>query len=159
MKSLLVRTADLATGASRGVADIRLCDGHIETVAGNLDPRADETVVDTSRQWLLPGMIDDQVQFHGYGLEHKAAEQALAGLPLVQFALQSVPEQAFASTIPLDRIAQCRTHAPAELPQIKVRGYMRGGYYADLVLVDSNQPHIVARIEEQAHCLRLGSNR
>lgn len=72
MKNWLIRNAELVNEGSRRIADVRLRGGRIETIAGSLDARADETVVDASGQWLLPGMIDDQVHFREPGLEHKA---------------------------------------------------------------------------------------
>ena len=60
-------------------------------------------------------------------------EQAPSGLPLVQFALQCALEQVFDGTIPLERIVESVTHAPADLFQVKDRGYLREGYFADLV--------------------------
>lgn len=72
MKNWLIRNAELVNEGTRGVADVRLRDGRIETIAGGLHARADESVVDATGQWLLPGMIDDQVHFREPGLEHKA---------------------------------------------------------------------------------------
>lgn len=72
MKNWLIRNAELVNEGRRRIADVRLRSGRIETIADSLDARADETVVDASGQWLLPGMIDDQVHFREPGLEHKA---------------------------------------------------------------------------------------
>ena len=47
-------------------------DGHIATIADNLDGRPGEQAIDTSGLWLLPGMIDDQVHFRDAGMPHKA---------------------------------------------------------------------------------------
>ena len=74
------------------------------------------------------------------------------GLPLVQFALQCALEQSFDGNIALERIVESLTHAPAELFQVKERGYLREGYYADLVLVDPRKPHTVTREEVLSRC-------
>ena len=72
MKNWLIRNAELVNEGTRRSADVRLRDGRIEAIGGDLAARADETVVDAAGLWLLPGMIDDQVHFREPGLEHKA---------------------------------------------------------------------------------------
>ncbi len=104
---------------------------------------------------LREGRIDVLATDHApHTIEEKALpyEQAPSGLPLVQFALQCALEQAFDSAIPLERIVESVTHAPAELFQVKDRGYLREGYYADLVLVDPRKPHTVRREEVLSRC-------
>lgn len=101
------------------------------------------------------GRIDVLATDHApHTIEEKALpyEQAPSGLPLVQFALQCALEQAFDGTIPLERIVESLTHAPADLFQVHRRGYLREGYYADLVLVDPNRPHTVRREEVLSRC-------
>ncbi|WP_257385866.1 dihydroorotase [Tahibacter caeni] len=104
---------------------------------------------------LREGRIDVLATDHApHTLAEKALpyEQAPSGLPLVQFALQCALEQAFEGTIPLERVVESLTHAPAELFQVKERGYLREGYFADLVLVDPHRPHTVAREEVLSRC-------
>jgi len=45
--------------------------GRIATIAGDLDARPGEQLIDASGLWLLPGMIDDQAHFREPGLTHK----------------------------------------------------------------------------------------
>ncbi|MBK6728974.1 MAG: dihydroorotase [Xanthomonadales bacterium] len=52
-------------------ADLRIAEGRIERIERGLQARADETVIDASGLWLLPGMIDSQVHFRDPGLTHK----------------------------------------------------------------------------------------
>jgi dihydroorotase len=104
---------------------------------------------------LREGRIDVLATDHApHTIEEKALpyEQAPSGLPLVQFALQCALEQHFAGTLPLERIVESLTHAPAELFQVKQRGYLREGYWADLVLVDPARPHTVTRAEVLSRC-------
>jgi len=104
---------------------------------------------------LREGRIDVLATDHApHTIEEKALpyEQAPSGLPLVQFALQCALEQAFNGAIPLERIVESVTHAPAELFQVKDRGYLREGYFADLVLVDPRKPHTVRREEVLSRC-------
>ncbi len=104
---------------------------------------------------LREGRIDVLATDHApHTIEEKSLpyDQAPSGLPLVQFALQCALEQVFDGAIPLERIVESVTHAPAELFQVKNRGYLREGYFADLVLVDPRKPHTVRREEVLSRC-------
>ena len=63
-------------------------------------------------------------------------EKAHAGLPLVQHPLLLMLYYYKAGRISLEKIAQKMSHAVADCFQVKERGYVREGYYADLVIVD-----------------------
>ena len=52
-------------------ADLRIRDGRIARIERSIAASDDETVVDASGLWLLPGMIDSQVHFREPGLTHK----------------------------------------------------------------------------------------
>lgn len=52
-------------------ADVRVRDGRISRIERSLTAGDDETVIDASGLWLLPGMIDSQVHFREPGLTHK----------------------------------------------------------------------------------------
>ena len=66
-----------------------------------------------------------------------------SGGPLVQHALVSMIEHHFNNKISLEKIVTKMCHNPAILFQIKNRGFIRKGYFADLVLVDLNKPWTV----------------
>lgn len=78
--------------------------------------------------------------------EEKAQDyfQAPSGLPLVQHALLSLLEHYHRGIFSLELIAEKTSHAVAQLYQIEARGYIREGYWADLVLVDLNRPYTVS---------------
>ena len=63
-----------------------------------------------------------------------------SGLPLVQHALVSLLEQFHHGRFSLELIVRKSAHAPAEIFGVVDRGYVREGYWADLVLVDLNLP-------------------
>src|SRR5690606_30002813 len=65
--------------------------------------------------------------------------QAHAGLPLVQHSLLLMLHYYKKGMISLEKIAQKMSHHVAECFQINERGFIREGYYADLVLVDLNE--------------------
>ena len=72
-------------------------------------------------------------------------ENAHAGLPLVQHPLLLMLHHHSIGNISLEKIAEKMCHAVADCFKIKERGYIREGYYADLVVADLNKPHTVTK--------------
>ena len=68
----LSKNAELVNEGRRFHADLHVKNGRIETIAGDLDARPGEQLIDASGLWLLPGMIDDQMHFREPGITHKA---------------------------------------------------------------------------------------
>ncbi|HET6906210.1 MAG TPA: dihydroorotase [Rhodanobacteraceae bacterium] len=78
--------------------------------------------------------------------------QCPSGIPLIQYALQSALEHVFDGTLKLERLVEATSHAPAQLFDIKERGFLREGYFADLVLVDPDTRHTVRKEEILSKC-------
>lgn len=102
------------------------------------------------REALIQAVLDDRIDVlatdHApHTLEEKSRRyvDAPAGLPLVQFALQSLLDRYFEGHFSLSQIVDKACHAPARMFGIADRGYLREGYFADLVLVDLARPHTV----------------
>ena len=72
-------------------------------------------------------------------------EKAHAGLPLVQHSLLLMLYYYKQGRIALEKIAEKMSHALADCFQIKERGYIREGYFADLVIVDLNHATKVSK--------------
>jgi hypothetical protein len=68
----LIKNVELVNVGRRFLADLRVKNGRVDAIAGDLDARPGEQVIDASGLWLQPGMIDDQVHFRETGLIHKA---------------------------------------------------------------------------------------
>lgn len=68
---------------------------------------------------------------------------APAGLPLVEFALPCVLEFVKRGTYDLEQIVEKISHAPAKLFNVRERGFLREGYWADIVVVDPTKDTIV----------------
>ena len=64
--------------------------------------------------------------------------KAPSGGPLVQHSLQAMLEFYFQGKISLEKIVEKMCHAPADIFKIKNRGYIKEGFWADLVLLDLN---------------------
>ena len=72
-------------------------------------------------------------------------EKAHAGLPLVQHSLSLMLHYHKLGKISLEMIVEKMCHAVAKCFQIENRGYIREGYFADLVLVDLNTSTTVSK--------------
>ncbi len=70
-------------------------------------------------------------------------EHAHAGLPLVQHPLLLMLYYHKEGRISLEKIAEKMCHAPALCFQVANRGFIREGYFADLVVVDPDRPFTV----------------
>jgi len=68
---------------------------------------------------------------------------AASGGPLVQHSLVAMLQLANQGVFSLEKVVEKMCHAPAELFRIEKRGYIRPGYFADLVLVDPNRSWVV----------------
>lgn len=66
-----------------------------------------------------------------------------AGLPLVQHAVLTLFDLARDNQISVELIVDRACHASADIFGVKERGYVREGYFADLVIVDPNRPYRV----------------
>ena len=95
---------------------------------------------------LMVALLNDKLDIiatdHApHTIEEKSGNyfNALSGGPLVQHALPAMLELFHQGKISLEKIVQKMAHNVAEIYRIKERGYIREGYYADLVLIDLNQ--------------------
>lgn len=97
------------------------------------------------RDGLWKALLDDRIDVvatdHApHTLEEKNNKylNAPSGGPLVQHALIAMLDKAQEGKITVERVVEKMAHAPADLFRIEDRGYVREGYYADLVVVDPN---------------------
>ena len=88
---------------------------------------------------MLDNRIDVIATDHApHTLEEKsqAYSKAPSGGPLVQHALLAMLEKVKEGKISIERVVEKMAHAPAQLFRIEERGFIREGYFADLVVVD-----------------------
>lgn len=78
--------------------------------------------------------------------------KAASGGPLVQYALVAMLELALRNTFTPELVVRKMCHAPAELFRIRQRGYIRKGYYADLVLIDPSAEWTVEASQVESKC-------
>lgn len=109
-----------------------------------------KTAVDRDQLWeaLLDDRIDVIATDHApHTLEEKnnVYTSAPSGGPLVQHALPAMLEKYHDGKISLEKIVEKMCHNPAKLFQIKKRGFIREGFYADLVVLDLNDSWTVTK--------------
>ena len=71
--------------------------------------------------------------------------KAPSGGPLVQHSIQAMLDFYADKKISLETIVQKMSHNVADLFRIQNRGYIREGYFADMVLVNLNKPYTVSK--------------
>ena len=98
-----------------------------------------------NKEALWKGLLDNRLDViatdHAPHMMEEKDEpylKAHAGLPLVQHSLLLMLHYYKQGKISLEKIVQKMSHAVADCFQIKERGYIREGYYADLVIIDPN---------------------
>jgi len=97
---------------------------------------------------VLNGTIDVIATDHApHTMEEKQQPylKAPSGGPLVQHSLQALLDFYHDKKITLQQIVRKASHNVADIFDIDKRGYVREGYYADLVLVDLNKPETVSK--------------
>ena len=102
------------------------------------------------RDALWKGLLNDKIDViasdHApHTLEEKSNTytKAPSGGPLVQHALVAMMEAHHNGKISIEKMVEKMCHNPAILFQIEKRGYIKEGYFADLVLVNPNNPWTV----------------
>lgn len=103
---------------------------------------------DSLMQGLLDGKLDVIATDHAPHLwEEKQGGvlQAASGGPLVQHSLLMMLELAKQGKITKEQVVDKMSHAPTTLFHIHNRGYIREGYFADLVLVNPNKPYTISK--------------
>lgn len=105
---------------------------------------------ETDREELWNALLDDRIDViatdhapHTMDEKNNVYTQAPSGGPLVQHALPAMLEMYHRGRISLEKVVEKMCHNPAILFQIERRGFIREGYFADLVIVDLNNPWTV----------------
>lgn len=104
-----------------------------------------------NREALWKALLDDRLDLiatdhapHTLAEKQGSYEQAHAGLPLVQHSLRLMLHYVREGRISLEKVVEKMSHAVATCFRVKERGFIREGYFADLVLVDLNRPSQVS---------------
>ncbi len=106
----------------------------------------------TDRERLWAALLDDRIDViatdhapHLLEEKDRVYTQAPSGGPLVQHALPAMLEKYHQGVISLERIVEKMCHNPSILFDIKKRGYLREGYFADIAIVDVDDPQKISK--------------
>ncbi|HEY0310698.1 MAG TPA: dihydroorotase [Luteimonas sp.] len=112
----------------------------------------------SDREALTAALVDGRIDVlatdhapHTWEEKQRPYAQAPSGLPLVQDALLAALELVHEGKLSNAQVVQKACHAPAQLFDVAERGFLREGYFADLVLVD-DAPHTVRREDVLSKC-------
>jgi dihydroorotase len=105
---------------------------------------------ENDRTGIWQGVLDNRIDViatdhapHTLEEKNQLYAKAPSGGPLVQHALLAMLEKSKEGIIPIERVVEKMAHAPAVLYRLQNRGFLREGYFADIVMVNPNQPHQV----------------
>ncbi|UYW01278.1 dihydroorotase [Flavobacterium agricola] len=108
---------------------------------------------------LWKGLLDDKIDViatdHApHTLEEKNNKylNCPSGGPLVQHALVAMLEKYFQGFISIEKIVQKMSHNPAKIFKIENRGFIKEGYFADLVIVNTHMPWNVKKENILSKC-------
>ncbi len=104
------------------------------------------------RDQLLKALLDDKIDViatdhapHTFEEKSNVYTKAPSGGPLVQHALPALLEMHHDGDISIEKIVEKFCHNPAILFDVEKRGFIKEGYYADLVIVNLNNPWTVKK--------------
>ena len=111
------------------------------------------------REALWDALLDDRIDIiatdhapHTLEEKQNVYTQAPSGGPLVQHTLAAFLEKHKEGKISMEKLVQKMSHNPAILFDIEKRGYIREGYFADLILVDLNESWTVDKSNILSKC-------
>ena len=106
---------------------------------------------ESDRLALINALLTDKIDIiatdhapHTWEEKNQSYSKAPAGLPLVQHGMQILMDFYHQDILSLETIVQKTSHNVANRFQVKERGYIREGYYADLTVLDIDKPYTVS---------------
>ena len=113
----------------------------------------------TDRDAILQAVLDNKIDIiatdhapHTIEEKSRSYSQAPSGGPLVQHALIAMLDLVKEGKITLERVAEKMAHNPAICFNVEKRGFIREGYWADVVLVDLNKSNQVTKSNLLSQC-------
>ena len=104
------------------------------------------------KEGLWKALLDDRIDViatdhapHTLEEKNQVYTKAPSGGPLVQHALLALLEEVRNGKIGIEKLVEKMSHNPAKLFKIEKRGFVKEGYYADLVLVDTEKAQTVEK--------------
>ncbi|MFZ4670877.1 MAG: dihydroorotase [Flavobacterium sp.] len=113
----------------------------------------------SDREALWKALLDDRIDViatdhapHTLEEKNQIYTKAPSGGPLVQHAVVAMFEAHHQGKISIEKIVEKMCHNPAKIFKIEKRGFIKEGYYADLVIVNTSLPWSVKKENILAKC-------
>lgn len=113
----------------------------------------------SDREQIWKALLEDRIDVvatdhapHTWEEKQNSYFKAPSGGPLVQHSLVAMLEKHREGKISMERLVEKMCHNPAILFQIEKRGFVREGYFADLVVADTNSTWMVEKSNILARC-------
>jgi len=107
---------------------------------------------ESDRQELLKGVLTNKLDViatdhapHSLGEKKNSYFKAPSGGPMVQHSLVAMLELAAKDLITPEKVVEKMCHLPADIFRVEKRGYIREGYFADLVLLEPDKSWEVSK--------------
>ena len=107
---------------------------------------------ETDKEGLWKALLDDRIDViatdhapHTLEEKNQVYTKAPSGGPLVQHGILAMLEAVKQEKISLEKVVEKMCHNPARLFKIEKRGFVKEGYYADLVLIDPKKSQTVSK--------------
>ncbi len=104
------------------------------------------------KEGLWKALLDDRIDViatdhapHTIDEKNQVYTKAPSGGPLVQHALLALLEEVKNGKISIEKLVEKMCHNPAKLFRIEKRGYIKEGYFADMVIIDTALPQTVSK--------------
>jgi dihydroorotase len=102
---------------------------------------------ENDRKGLMKALLEDTIDTvatdhapHAHDEKEQVYFCCPSGAPMIQHSLVAMLEFHHAGLISIENIVRKMSHAPSTCFQIDKRGFLRKGYWADVILVDMNKP-------------------
>ncbi|MCR5469787.1 MAG: dihydroorotase [Prevotella sp.] len=108
---------------------------------------------------LREGLMDGRISVvgtdhapHLLSQKEGGAARATSGMPMIQFSLVSMLELVDEGVLTIERMVELMAHHPAQIFEVRNRGYLRPGYQADIVVVRPKKPWTVTKEIIESKC-------
>jgi len=108
---------------------------------------------------IFQGVLDDKIDIiatdhapHTWDEKEKSYLEAPSGLPLVQHSLYMMMNHVKNGKLTVEKLVEKMCHAPAQCFKIQDRGYIREGYWADMVLWNPEKLYTVGKSNIRYKC-------
>ena len=113
----------------------------------------------TDQTALRQGLMDGRISVigtdhapHLLSQKQGGAAKATSGMPMIQFSLPTMLELVDEGVLTIEQLVELMAHHPAEIFEVRARGFLRKGYKADITIVRPHAPWTVTKDVIESKC-------